>query len=206
MCRAARDVGYRRGATGLGRYSRLDVGICLLRDRVPLCGRTSPPTWAADRRCRWARIGGGPCASSRRTGCAHGRICCSRRPRCRFLGYTRHYLLVQIYQPKYGLAHRADVDASRSVSFTRHFVRVGAAPRHPRVRWPAVRSSWRARVVPVRLAWHLVVVTTRSTDAVARAGCDERLVRARHPLLAVVRSSATSRPPQHRCARLSTVT
>ena len=107
-----------------------------------------------------------------------------------FWDYARHFLLVQIYQPKYGLAGIVPTwTLAVELSFYSDAaaVRAGCSARS-RGASPCTagsRSSSRRAVLlyAFGLAWHIGVVTTRSTNAVSARWLPAmaRLVRARHP-------------------------
>lgn len=166
-------------ATGAGRYfARLDVGVTIffvisafllyrpfvashlgIRDTLPLRAfwwrrglRIYPAYWVA----LTAAI------LCFRTTALHG-----------FWDYARHYLLVQIYQPKYGLA---GIVPAWTLAVELSFY--AALPVYAWVLRAATRRQAVARRVVTELAgalllyafglaWHFGVVTTRSTDAVS---------------------------------------
>jgi peptidoglycan/LPS O-acetylase OafA/YrhL len=90
-----------------------------------------------------------------------------------FWDYARHYLLVQIYVPKYGLAGIVPTwTLAVELSFYAALpVYAWALSRLTRNRAPghrvAIEIGGAAALYVFGLAWHLAVVTTRSTDAVS---------------------------------------
>ncbi len=87
--------------------------------------------------------------------------------------YARHYLLVQIYQPKYGLAGIVPawtlaVELSFYAALPAYAWLLGAiTKRQPVARRVAMELAGTAFVYGAGLAWHVMVVSTRSTDAVS---------------------------------------
>jgi peptidoglycan/LPS O-acetylase OafA/YrhL len=90
-----------------------------------------------------------------------------------FWDYARHYLLVQIYQPKYGLAGIVPtwtlaVELSFYAVLPVYAWAVGSiARRRPAERRVGIELAAAALVYGFGLAWHIGVVATRSTDAVS---------------------------------------
>ncbi len=87
--------------------------------------------------------------------------------------YLRHYLLVQIYQPKYGLAGIVPtwtlaVELSFYAALPAYAWVLGALTRRQPVdRRVRTELAGAAALYAFGLAWHIGVVTTRSTDAVS---------------------------------------
>jgi len=87
--------------------------------------------------------------------------------------YARHYLLVQIYQPKYGLAGIVPawtlaVELSFYAALPAYAWALGALTRRqPVERRVAIELAGALLAYVVGLAWHVAVVSTRSTDAVS---------------------------------------
>ncbi len=168
------------GATGFGQYfARLDVGVTifflisaflLYRPFVDahLHGRDS----IALRVFWWRR---GLRIYPGVLGRAHRRDRAVPRDALHgFWDYARHYLLVQIYQPKYGLAGIVPtwtlaVEVSFYAALPLYAWVLGAVTQRQRRSRGASRSRSRAPALlyAFGLAWHLGVVTTRGTNAVS---------------------------------------
>ena len=90
-----------------------------------------------------------------------------------FWDYTRHYLLVQIYQPKYGLAGIVPtwtlaVELSFYAALPAYAWVLGAITRRqPVPRRVATEIAGAVVLYAFGLAWHIGVITTRSTNAVS---------------------------------------
>ena len=90
-----------------------------------------------------------------------------------FWDYARHYLLVQIYVPKYGLAGIVPtwtlaVELSFYAALPVYAWALGRLTRNrPVGHRVAIEIGGAAALYLFGLAWHLAVVTTRSTDAVS---------------------------------------
>src|SRR5262249_31683950 len=90
-----------------------------------------------------------------------------------FWDYARHYLLVQIYQPKYGLAGIVPtwtlaVELSFYLTLPLYAWVVGALTRRQQgTRAVGVELGAAALLYAFGLAWHIGVITTRSTNAVS---------------------------------------
>ena len=87
--------------------------------------------------------------------------------------YARHYLLVQIYQPKYGLAGIVPawtlaVELSFYAALPAYAWVLGSLTRRqPVARRVTIEVAGALFVYAAGLAWHLAVASTRSTDAVS---------------------------------------
>ena len=90
-----------------------------------------------------------------------------------FWDYARHYLLVQIYQPKYGLAGIVPawtlaVELSFYAALPAYAWLLGRLTRgRPTGRRAAIELAGAGVLYVFGLVWHIGVVTSRSTDAVS---------------------------------------
>ncbi len=123
--------------------------------------------------------------------------------------YARHYLLVQIYQPKYGLAGIVPawtlaVELSFYAALPLYaWVLARLTRSRPAARRVAIEVAAAAVLYAFGLAWHLAVVTTRSTDAVSARWLPAMADWfALGILLAVVRVAAATSPVAERARRV----
>ena len=90
-----------------------------------------------------------------------------------FWDYTRHYLLVQIYQPNYGLSGIVPtwtlaVELSFYLTLPLYAWALGAITRRqPVARRVATEIAGAVLLYAFGLAWHIGVITTRDTNAVS---------------------------------------